>query len=111
MMSSNTLTPDWLVPQPRELIRRNGTPDTIARWKALAESLLTNQSCVFHRNLEISSRYAWLYTLVPACKWAGMEAFESHHVRLAMSPLRLDTDRIGVTDIPLALVRHRSLLI
>jgi len=108
---SSTLTPDWLVPQPRELILRNGTPDTIAGWKALAESLLTTQACVFHRNLEISSRYAWLYTLVPACKWAGMASFASHHVRLALSPFRLDTDRGGYADIQHALGRRRSLLL
>lgn len=40
------------------------TPDTIDGWKALADGLLTNQSCVFHRNLEISSRYAWIYTFL-----------------------------------------------
>ena len=60
------ITPDQLVPQPHELVLRNGTPDTIAGWKALADGLLTNQSCVFHRNLEISSRYAWIYKLLPA---------------------------------------------
>ena len=55
---------------------RHGTPDTIAGWQALADGLLTNQSCVFHRNIEISSRYAWIYKLLPACfKWAGMAAF------------------------------------
>ena len=86
------ITPDQLIPQPHELVRRHGTPDTIAGWKALADGLLTNQSCVFHRNLEISSRYAWIYKLLPACfKWAGMAAFASHHVRLALFPLRLDT--------------------
>jgi len=110
-VSTNTLNPDWLVPQPRELILRNGTPDTIAGWKALAESLLTTQACVFHRNLEISSRYAWLYTLVPACKWAGMASFASHHVRLALSPFRLDTDHGGYADIQHALGRRRSLLL
>ena len=31
-----------------------------------------DQPCVFHRNLEISSRYAWIYTFLPAyLKWAG----------------------------------------
>ena len=82
------ITPDLLIPQPRELVLRNGTPDTIAGWKALADGLLTDQSCVFHRNLEISSRYGWLYKYLPAYfKWAGMAAFASHHVRLALFPL------------------------
>ena len=70
----------------------HGTPDTIAGWKALADGLLTDQSCAFHRNLEISSRYACTYKFLPAYfKWAGMAAFASHHVRLALFPFRLDT--------------------
>ena len=106
------ITPDELIPQPRELVLRNGTPDTIAGWKALADGLLTDQSCAFHRNLEISSRYAWIYKFLPACfKWAGMAAFASHHVRLALFPLRLDTDRTGYVDIPHSLGRQRALLI
>jgi hypothetical protein len=90
------ITPDELIPKPHEFVLRNGTPDTIAGRQALAESLLTNQSCVFHRNVEISSRYAWIYKFLPACfKWAGMAAFASHHVRLALFPFRLDRDRTG----------------
>ncbi len=106
------ITPDQLIPQPRELVLRTGTPDTIAGWKALADGLLTDQSCVFHRNLEISSRYAWLYKFLPAYfKWAGMAAFASHHVRLALFPLRLDRDRTGYVDIPQSLGRRKVLLI
>ena len=105
------ISPDQLIPPPHELVLRNGTPDTIAGWKALADGLLTNQSCVFHRNLEISSRYAWLYKFLPAYfKWAGMAAFASHHVRLALFPLRLDRDRTGYVDIPQSLGRRRVLL-
>ena len=89
-----------------------GRPDTIAGWKALADGLLTDQSCAFHRNLEISSRYAWIYKFLPAYfKWAGMAAFASHHVRLALFPFRLDTDRTGYVDIPHSLGRQRALLI
>ena len=110
-MPVDLITPDQLVPQPHELVLRNGTPDTIAGWKALADGLLTNQSCVFHRNLEISSRYAWIYKFLPACfKWAGMAAFASHHVRLALFPLRLDRDRAGYVDIPHSLGRRKVLL-
>ena len=106
------ITPDQLVPQPRELVLRNGRPDTIAGWKALADGLLTDQSCVFHRNLEISSRYAWIYKSLSAyVKWAGMAAFASHHVRLALFPLRLDRDRTGYVDIPHSLGRRKVLLI
>jgi hypothetical protein len=105
------ITPDELIPKPHDFVHRNGTPDTIAGWKALADGLLTNQSCAFHRNLEISSRYAWIYKFLPAClKWAGMAAFASHHVRLALFPFRLDTDRTGYVDIPHSLHRQRALL-
>src|ERR687891_2393956 len=102
---------DELGPKPHELVLRNGRPDTIAGWKTLADGLLTNQSCVFHRNLEISSRYAWMYKLLPAyLKWAGMAAFASYHVRLALFPLRLDRDRTGYVDIPHSLDRQKALL-
>ena len=105
------ITPDQLTPQPRELVLRNGAPDTIAGWKALADGLLTDQPCVFHRNLEISSRYGWIYKYLPAYfKWAGMAAFASHHVRLALFPFRLDRDRTGYVDIPHSLGRRRLLL-
>ena len=75
-------------------------------------SLLTEVSCAFHRNLEISTQYAWIYKRLPAClKWAGMAAIASHHVRRALFPLRLDSDRTGYVDIPRSLGRHKSLLI
>ena len=100
-------TSDELAPRPTEFALRNGMPGTIAGWKALADGLLTNQSCVFHRNLEISSCYAWMYKLLPECfKWAGMAAFASYHVRLALLPFRLDTDRTGYVDIPQSLERR-----
>jgi len=109
---TDLITPDDLFPQPREFVLRNGPPDTIAEWKALAGSLLTDQSCAFHRNLEISSRYAWIYKLLPGyLKWAGMAAFASHHVRLALFPFRLDTDRTGYVDIPHSLRRQKALLL
>lgn len=88
-----------------------GTPGSIEEWRALADGLLTHQSCAFHRNVEISARYAWLYQLLPACfKWAGMAAIASHHVRLALFPLRLDTDRTGFVDLRRNLGRPRLLL-
>jgi hypothetical protein len=95
-------------PRPTEFALRDGTPGTVAGWKALADGLLPDQSCVFHRNLEISAYYAWMYKLLPDCfKWAGMAAFASYHVRLALLPFRLDTDRTGYVDIPQSLERHR----
>ena len=77
----------------------------------MADDFLTDEACAFHRNVEISSRYAWAYTLLPACfKWAGMAAIASHHVRLALFPLRLDTDRTGYVNIPHSLSRQKLLL-
>src|SRR5262245_380377 len=105
---ADLFTSDELAPRPPEFALRSGAPGTIVAWKALADGLLTNQSCVFHRNLEISSCYAWMYKLLPECfKWAGMAAFASYHVRLALLPFRLDTDRTGYVDIPQSLDRHR----
>jgi hypothetical protein len=100
-----------LAANPKEVVRRLGAPDTVEGWKALADSLLTEQACVFHRNLEISSGYAWLYLSLPSClKWAGMAAFASHHARLVLYPFRLDTDTSGYSDIPRSL-RHRGILL
>ena len=111
-VSRHLITPDELIPKPHELVSQNGPPDTIAGWKALADSLLTDQPCAFHRNLEISSRYAWIYKFLPdSFKWAGMAAFASHHVRLALFPFRLDTDRTGYVDIPHSLGRRRLLML
>jgi hypothetical protein len=101
------------VDEPRgeiDALFRNGTPTTIAEWKALADELLSDECCAFHRNVEISSRYAWIYQHLPTCfKWGGMAAIASHHARLALFPLRLDTDRTGYVDIPRSM-RRRSLL-
>ena len=103
--------PDGLIPGQRQVVPPDGTPDTIAGWKASVEGLLTNQCCAFHRNMEISARYAWMYSLRPArFKWAAMAAFASHHVRLALYPLRLDTDGTGYVDIPRSLGRRKLLL-
>ena len=61
--------------------------------------------------MEISARYAWMHEQQPAgFKWAAMAAFASHHVRLALFPLRLDTDGTGYVDIPRSLARRRLLL-
>jgi uncharacterized protein DUF2515 len=109
--ASGQLVDDDLGPKPHELVPRDQAPDTIAGWKAVADGLLTNHCCAFHRNMEISSRYAWIYKLQPDCfKWAAMAAFASHHVRLALFPLRLDTDGTGYVDIPHSVGRQRFLL-
>jgi hypothetical protein len=86
-------------------------PGTIEGWKAVADGLLSDQCCAFHRNMAISSRYAWIYGLLPGTfTWAAMAAIASHHVRLALFPLRLDTDRMGYVDITRSRGRRSVLL-
>jgi len=88
----------------------NAPPDTVAGWRAAADALLSPPCCTFHRNMEISSRYAWLYAQQPTCfKWAGMAAIASHHARLVLFPFRLDADRNGYEDLPRSLSRRRLL--
>ena len=88
----------------------NGPPDTVAGWRAAADALLSPPCCAFHRNMEISSRYAWLHAQQPTCfKWAGMAAIASHHARLVLFPFRLDADRNGYVDLPRSLTRRRLL--
>ena len=55
------IAPLELIPDPGALVPLDRAPDTVAGWQALADGLLTDQGCAFHRNVEISSRYAWLY--------------------------------------------------
>ena len=103
--------PHEYLPDPHELVALAGAPDTIAGWQALANGLLADECCAFHRNVGISSRYAWIHQNLPTCfKWAGMAAIASHHVRLVLFPFRLDADRTGYVDIPHSLGRRRVLL-
>jgi hypothetical protein len=86
-------------------------PDTIAGWRAVADGFLSDPCCAFHRNVEISSCYAWIHQRQPACfKWAAMAAIASHHIRLVLFPLRLDADRNGFVDIPRSLGCRKLLL-
>src|SRR5262249_57516660 len=63
------------------------------------------------RNVESSARAARLHTLQPAWfKWAAMAAIASHHVRLALFPLRLDTDRSGFVNVARSVRRRRLLM-
>jgi hypothetical protein len=45
---------DRLISSSCAFFPRNRSPDTIAGWKAVADGLLSDQCCAFHRNLEIS---------------------------------------------------------
>lgn len=88
----------------------SGPPGTVAGWRAAADALLSPPCCAFHRNMEISSRYAWLHAQQPVCfKWAAMAAIASHHARLVLYPFRLGADRSGYVDLPRSLSRWRLL--
>ena len=101
---------DGRPPEPWQ-VQPDQAPATVAAWQARVENLLTNQCCPFHRNMEISSRYAWMYDRQPlGFKWTAMAAFASHHVRLALFPLRLDADGSGYVDLPRSLARRKFLL-
>jgi hypothetical protein len=98
-------------PEPHELVSRNGMPDTVAGWKALAADLLPDPCCAFHHNVAISAHYAWIYRHLPACfKWAGMAALASHRVRLALFPLRLHSNPLGSGNVPRSPGHRRVLL-
>jgi hypothetical protein len=102
-------TPD--LPALEEVVPPNGAPDSIEGWKELSNGLLSDHCCAFHRNAGISTRYAWVHTLQPAIfKWAAMAAIASHHVRLALYPLRVSADRTGYVDVYRSPVRRRRLL-
>ena len=102
--------PEPSLPDPLELLAGNGAPETISGWQAVADGLLSDECCAFHRNVGISGRDAWIYQHLPVClKWAGMAAIASHHVRLVLFPSRLDTDRTGFVDIPRSLGRRKLL--
>ena len=69
-------------------------------WEASTPVFLADTSpCVFHRNVEVPSRYARIYEFLPTClRWAGMTAFASHHVWLA---LRVTSSSSSTSSAPL----------
>lgn len=97
----------WSPLDAAELVLPNPSPGTVGGWRAAADALMSPPCCTFHRNMEISSRYAWLYGQRPtSLKWAAMAAIASHHVRLVLFPFRLDADRSGYVDIRRSLSRR-----
>ena len=97
--------------EPHDVVPATGALESVEAWKAVAERRLSDQCCVFHRNAAISSHYAWIYQQRPTYfKWAAMAAIASHHVRLALVPFRIHTDRTGYVDIPTSLRHGRRLL-
>lgn len=86
--------------------KRPGAKASLEEWKHYAQSMLPEGGCIFLENQKITALYAETYLRNPGCfKWAGMAAFASHHVRLALLPLRLSTGKTGCRD--LAAVRRR----
>ncbi|MEM6724985.1 MAG: hypothetical protein AAF598_13180, partial [Bacteroidota bacterium] len=68
---------------------------TIADWKANLEARLPAYERVIARNKIISGNYAALYQKAPRLyKWAGMAAFASHHVGMALLPLVVNKAKI-----------------
>lgn len=95
-----------------EVVTSSVVPRSVDEWKRLSDGLLSDQCCAFHRNAGISTRYAWMHAIQPACfKWAAMAAIASHHVRLALYPLRFSADRNGYVDIQRDTVRRGRLLL
>jgi hypothetical protein len=69
---------------------------TIASWKEFAESKLPPADFVNERNKKITALYAVLYNEYPDLfKWAGMAAFASHKVGLALKPFEFYLDKNG----------------
>jgi hypothetical protein len=95
------MSTDEHMPELHDVVPAGSVPESIEGWKSLSDGFLSNRCCAFHRNAAISSRYAWMYRLEPVSfKWAAMAAIASHHVRLALYPLRFHTDRTGYVQIP-----------
>ncbi|MEO1435995.1 MAG: hypothetical protein AAFV80_10695, partial [Bacteroidota bacterium] len=67
----------------------------IADWKAQLEQQLPKSERVIARNKIISGNYAAFYQKAPKLyKWAGMAAFASHHVGMALLPLVVNKGKI-----------------
>ncbi len=69
---------------------------SVEQWCDATDLLLSNQPCIFYRNLEISAAYSWMYLNRPRLfKWCGMAAFASYHARLLLTPFKLRVDETG----------------
>ena len=101
-MTSNERVPEQKLGQvPGAAMAIPSKGATATEWRRYAQSLVPGQGCLFARNQRITGLYAELYLRHPDCfKWAGMAAYASHHVRLALLPLRLATGPTGcrITD-------------
>ena len=83
----------------RNLSSSVDNPSSLAEWRSSAEDLIQNKECVFLRNKEITANYARAYLRHPRLfKWAGMAAFASHHVRLALKPYALAAGKSACFD-------------
>lgn len=78
---------------PQTVQASQGSASGLVAWREQVEKELPRSGCVFLRNQAITARYASLYLEHPETfKWAGMAAYASHHVRLALWPLRLGAE-------------------
>lgn len=55
-----------------------------ADWESLSLGALPDEARIIARNAAISAQYARWYLQRPELKWAGMAAFASHHIGLAL---------------------------
>lgn len=81
--------------------------DTIAEWKKKYMDGLPSEEDPIARNHAITASYATLYLQQPDLfKWAGMAAFASHHVGIAMLPYKIKS--IEIQNLSMA-TTHRGL--
>lgn len=81
--------------------------NTIAEWKQKYMNGLPSEKDAVARNHAITASYAELYLQRPDLfKWAGMAAFASHHVGIAMLPYKIKS--IEIKNLAAA-THHRSL--
>src|SRR5262245_26960449 len=67
-----------------ELIAAADRPLLKEHWESLALGALPDETSIIARNVAISAQYARWYLQRPELKWAGMAAFASHHIGLAL---------------------------
>jgi hypothetical protein len=80
--------------------------DTIAHWKQKYMRKLPSEEDAIARNHAITATYAKLYLQNPDLfKWAGMAAFASHHVGIAMLPYKFKSIELRNLS---AAIRHKS---
>lgn len=68
--------------------------EALDRWQLIADDGLPDKRWVVGRSKAIKSKYAQLYFEAPDLfKWAGMAAFASYRVTLALAPFNFVLSR------------------